>query len=48
MNRIIIRPKDLYAISPLLEGVMNLAFDEACIMDKDGYIVWCSESSPLI
>lgn len=48
MNKIVIRPKDLYTISPLLEGVMNLAFDEACIMDKDGYIVWCSESSPLI
>lgn len=47
-NKIIIKPKDLHNISPLLEGVMNLAFDEACIMDKDGYIVWCSESSPLI
>ena len=38
-NKIIIKPKDLHNISPLLEGVMNLAFDEACIMDKDGYIV---------
>lgn len=48
MDRITVKQKDLYNISPLLEGVMNLAFDEACIMDKDGYIIWCSESSPLI
>ena len=48
MNKIVVKTKDLHNISPLLEGVMNLAFDEACIMDKDGYIVWCSESSPLI
>lgn len=48
MNKIVVKLKDLHNISPLLEGVMNLAFDEACIMDKEGHIVWCSESSPLI
>ena len=48
MKKIIIKPKDLYNISPLLKGVMDLAFDESCIMDKDGYILHCSNSSPLI
>ena len=48
MNKIVIKPKDLYSISPMLKGVMDLAFDESCIMDKDGYIIHCSDSSPLI
>lgn len=48
MEKIRIDPKDIYNISPILEGIMNLAFDESCIMDKDGYIVHCSDSSPLI
>ena len=48
MKKIVIRPKDLYNIGPLLKGVMDLAFDESCIMDKDGYILHCSDSSPLI
>ena len=48
MKKIVIKPKDLYNIGPLLKGVMDLAFDESCIMDKDGYIIHCSDSSPLI
>ncbi len=48
MKKIIIKQKDLYNISPLLKGVMDMAFDESCIMDKDGYIIHCSDSSPLI
>lgn len=48
MKKIVIKPKDLYNISPLLKGVMDMAFDESCIMDRDGYIIHCSDSSPLI
>lgn len=48
MKKIIIKPKDLYNISPLLKGVMDLAFDASCIMDKDGVIINCSASSELI
>lgn len=48
MEKIRIKEDELYNISPILKGIMNLAFDESCIMDKDGYIVHCSESSPLI
>jgi len=48
MKKIRIKPKDLYHISPLLKGVMDLAFDESCIMDKDGYLIHCSDSSPMI
>ena len=48
MDKIHIDSTEIYNISPFLKGIMNLAFDESCIMDKDGYIVHCSESSPLI
>jgi len=48
MDKIRIDPNEIQEISPILKGIMNLAFDESCIMDKDGYIVHCSDSSPLI
>lgn len=48
MERIHIHPDDIYNISPLLEGIMDLAFDESCIMDRNGYIIHCSKSSPQI
>ncbi|MCL2492915.1 MAG: sigma 54-interacting transcriptional regulator [Clostridiales bacterium] len=48
MEKIRIDPEEIREISPILKGIMNLAFDESCIMDKDGYIVHCSDSSPLI
>ena len=48
MNKIVIKEKDLYNIGPFLEGVMDLAFDESCVMDKNGKIIHASESSPLI
>ena len=48
MDKIITSPEEMRNITPLLNGIMELAFDESCIMDKDGYIIHCSESSPLI
>lgn len=48
MEKIIIKREEMENISPLLKGIMELAFDESCIMDKSGYIIHCSESSPLI
>ncbi len=48
MEKIRITRDELYSPGPLLQGIMDLAFDESCIMDKDGYILHCSDSSPLI
>ena len=48
MEKIITSQDEMQNISPLLKGIMEFAFDESCIMDKDGYIIHCSESSPLI
>lgn len=48
MQKIHIKLEELYNISPFLQGIMDLAFDESCIMDKNGYILHCSESSPMI
>ena len=48
MDKIITSLDEMQNISPLLKGIMEFAFDESCIMDKDGYIIHCSESSPLI
>ncbi|MBQ9979625.1 MAG: sigma 54-interacting transcriptional regulator [Oscillospiraceae bacterium] len=48
MEKIRIRKEELYQPSSFLKGVMDLAFDESCIMDKDGYIIHCSDTSPLI
>lgn len=48
VEKIRINAKEIREVSPILKGIMNLAFDESCIMDKDGYIVHCSDSSPLI
>lgn len=48
MKKIHIKEEELYHISPFFQGIMDLAFDESCIMDRNGYIIHCSESSPLI
>ena len=48
MEKIRITRDELYSPGPLLQGIMDLAFDESCIMDKDGYILHCSDRSPLI
>ncbi|MBQ9979596.1 MAG: sigma 54-interacting transcriptional regulator [Oscillospiraceae bacterium] len=48
MNKIITTPEEMKNINSIFKGVMDFAFDESCIMDKDGYILHCSESSPLI
>ncbi len=48
MEKIRITKEELHHPGPFLKGIMELAFDESCIMDKDGYILHCSSSSPLI
>lgn len=48
MEKIRITEEELYHPSDFLKGIMELAFDESCIMDKNGYILHCSSSSPLI
>ena len=48
LKKIHIKEEELYHISPFFQGIMDLAFDESCIMDRNGYIIHCSESSPLI
>ena len=48
MEKIRITREELYHPSAFLKGIMEMAFDESCIMDKDGYILHCSSSSPLI
>ncbi|MBQ9980198.1 MAG: sigma 54-interacting transcriptional regulator [Oscillospiraceae bacterium] len=48
MEKIVTSVEEMQNISPMLKGIMDFAFDESCIMDKDGYIIHCSESSPLI
>lgn len=48
MEKIRITKEELQSPGPFLRGIMELAFDESCIMDKNGYILHCSDSSPLI
>lgn len=48
MEKIRITKEELESPGPFLKGIMELAFDESCIMDKNGYILHCSDSSPLI
>ncbi|SCJ48632.1 Transcriptional regulatory protein ZraR [uncultured Eubacterium sp.] len=48
MEKIRITKEELQRPGPFLKGIMELAFDESCIMDKNGYILHCSDSSPLI
>lgn len=48
MKRIRIQPEELYHVSTFLTGIMELAFDASCIMDENGYVISCSESSPLV
>lgn len=48
MKRIHILPEELYHSSSFLTGIMEMAFDASCIMDQEGRIIACSDSSPLI
>ncbi len=48
MHKISIDPKELYSLTPLVKGLMDMAFDASIIMDKNGILLHCSESSPLM
>lgn len=48
MKKIHLTLEELHNAPQLLLDIMDIAFDESCIMDKEGTILYCSESSPLI
>lgn len=48
MNKIVIKERDIISLSPLVKGLMNMAFALSCVLDRNGYVIHCSDNSPMV